>query len=148
MHWLFESTLLVKSVLALFEIAAGLGLRLVPHRRFTDFAGWLTHNELIESRHGPIFTRLSASVEGFTSSSQHFYAIYLMAHGGIKLAIIVLLMRKVAFAYPLGMVVFAGFVVLQMQRWTHTHSPVLLALSLLDAAVIWLTWREWQGQSR
>ncbi|SMO34620.1 DUF2127 domain-containing protein [Paracoccus laeviglucosivorans] len=148
LHWLFESTLLVKSVFALFEIAAGLGLRLVPHQRIADFIGWLTHNSLIEGRHSPIFTRLAASLDGFTSASQHFYALYLLAHGAIKLAIIVMLMRKLAFAYPLGMAVFAGFIVTQMARWAHTGAPALLALSLLDATVIWLTWREWRVAKR
>lgn len=148
LHWLFESTLLVKSVFALFEIAAGLGLRLVPHERIADFVGWLTHNSLIEGRNGAIFTRLAAGLDGFTSASQHFYALYLLAHGTIKLAIIVMLMRKLAFAYPLGMAVFAGFVVMQMTRWTHTGAPALLALSLLDATVIWLTWREWRVAGR
>ena len=57
-----------------------------------------------------------------------------------------LLMRRVAFAYPLGIVVFSGFIVTQLHRWSHTHSPVLLALSALDLVVIGLTWREWRGQ--
>lgn len=148
LHWLFESTLLVKSVFALAEIAAGLGLWLMPHQRIADVAGWLAHNQLIEGRHGPIFTRLLAGLDGFSSASQHFYALYLLGHGIIKLVIIVMLMRKLAFAYPLGMAVFSGFVVLQMNRWTHTHAPALLALSLLDALVIWLTWREWHGVRR
>lgn len=145
LHWLFESTLVVKSLFALLEIATGLGLWLVPHQRLADVIGWLMHNDLIEGHHGPIFTRLANSLDGFTSSSQQFYALYLLAHGVIKLVIIIMLMRKLAFAYPLGMAVFAGFVVLQMNRWSHTHAPALLALSLLDAVVIWLTWREWRG---
>lgn len=148
LHWLFESTLLLKAVFALLEVAAGLGLRLVPHQRIADLTGWLAHNHLIEARHGPVFTRLVAGLDGFSSASQHFYALYLLAHGAIKLAIIVLLVRKLAFAYPLGMAVFAGFVVMQMVRFSHTQAPALLALSLLDAVVIWLTWREWRGPGR
>lgn len=143
LHWLFESTLLLKALFALFEIAAGIGLWLLPHARIADFTHWLTRNELIEGRHSPIYAHIAAALSEFTAASQHFYAFYLLGHGAIKLAIVALLMRRVAFAYPLGMVVFAGFILMQMNRWTHTHSPVLLALSLLDATVIWLTWREW-----
>ena len=62
------------------------------------------------------------------------------------LTTVLLLMRRVAFAYPLGIVVFSGFIVTQLHRWSHTHSPVLLALSALDLVVIGLTWREWRGQ--
>ncbi len=144
LHWLFESTLLLKSVFALFEIAAGLGLWLVPHQQISGFAGWLTRNHLIEGHHGPIYRHFSASLAQFSMASQHFYAFYLLGHGAIKLAIVILLMRKVAFAYPLGIVVFSGFILLQMHRWMHTHSVVLLALSVLDVTVVWLTWHEWR----
>lgn len=145
LHWLFESTLLLKAVLALFEIVAGLGLYLVPHQRITGFVDWLTRNSLIEGHHSPVFMQMQAAMQAFSLASQNFYSVYLLAHGAVKLIIVVLLMRKVAFAYPLGIVVFTGFIVLQMHRWTHTHSPVLLAMSVLDGVVIWLTWREWRG---
>ena len=144
LHWVFESTLFLKSIFALFEIAAGLGLWLVPHWRINQFVGWLTHNQLIDNRRSPVFVQVSRALSDFSLASQHFYALYLLAHGAIKLAIIIMLMRQLRFAYPLGMLVFTGFIILQMHRWTHTHSPALLALSVLDAVVIWLTWREWR----
>ncbi|WP_170293893.1 DUF2127 domain-containing protein [Paracoccus limosus] len=146
LHWLFESTLVVKAVFAGLEIAAGLGLWLVPHERIAQFTAWLTRNDLIEGHHSPVYAGIARALAEFSLASQHFYAFYLLGHGAIKMAIIALLMRKLAFAYPLGIAVFAGFIVMQMHRWTHTHSPVLLALSLLDATVIWLTWREWRSQ--
>ena len=87
-----------------------------------------------------VISTSSLSYAGF------FFALYLAAHGVVKLAIVLLLMRRVALAYPLGIVVFSGFIVTQLHRWSHTHSPVLLALSALDLVVIGLTWREWRGQ--
>lgn len=145
LHWLFESTLLLKSIFALFEIAAGAGLWLVPHQRLADFTHWLTRNELIEGRHSPIYARIAGAMSEFSAASQHFYAFYLAGHGAIKLVIVLMLMRRVAFAYPLGILVFSGFITTQMLRWSHTHSPALLALSALDATVILLTWREWRA---
>ncbi|MFT4014029.1 MAG: DUF2127 domain-containing protein [Paracoccus sp. (in: a-proteobacteria)] len=147
LHWLFESTLLVKAVFALLELAAGLGLWLVPHRRIADFTGWLTRNGLIEGHRSPIYNSIAEALAQFSLASQHFYAFYLMGHGALKLGIVLLLMRQVAFAYPLGIAVFSGFIAVQVTRWTHSHSPALLALSLLDATVIWLTWREWRGKA-
>lgn len=144
LHWLFESTLMLKAVFALFEVAAGAGLWLMPHRVIGTAIGWLTQHDLIESHRSPVYDRVAVAVADFSAASQHFYAFYLLGHGAIKLAIVILLMRGVAIAYPLGMVVFAGFIALQMHRWGQSQSPVLLALSLLDAAVIWLTWREWR----
>ncbi|MDQ7775299.1 DUF2127 domain-containing protein [Paracoccus aminovorans] len=147
LHWLFESTLLLKAVFALFEIMAGAGLWWLPHRRLADFTAWLTRNELIEGHRSPVYGRVAAALAEFSATSQHFYALYLLGHGAIKLVIVALLMRRVAFAYPLGIAVFAGFIVMQMHRWTHTQAPALLALSALDAVVIALTWREWRGKT-
>ncbi|WP_347266171.1 DUF2127 domain-containing protein [Paracoccus sp. (in: a-proteobacteria)] len=148
LHRLFESGLLLKSALAALEVAAGLGLWLLPHRLVADFAARLARNDLVESREGPVFVRLDAALGGLSSAGQDFYAFYLLAHGTVKLAILVLLLRGVGFAYPLAVAVFSGFVALQMLRWTQTHSPMLLALSALDALVIWLTLREWREAPR
>jgi len=147
LHWLFESTLALKAVFALFEIIAGAGLWWLPHRRLADFTAWLTRHELIEGHRSPVYGRVAAALAEFSAASQHFYALYLLGHGAIKLVIVALLMRRVAFAYPLGIAVFAGFIVMQMHRWTHTQAPALLALSALDAVVIGLTWREWRGKT-
>lgn len=146
LHWLFESTLLLKAVFAALEAAAGLGLRLVPNSQIHKLAGWLTHRELIEDPADPLSLRISRLIDGFSDGSQHFYAFYLMSHGLIKLVIVILLMRRIAFAYPLGIAVFAGFVVFQAERFLVTHSPFLLALTLLDLVVIYLTWREWRAR--
>ncbi|MFC3569157.1 DUF2127 domain-containing protein [Paracoccus sp. TOH] len=147
LHWLFESTLLLKATFALFEVMAGAGLWWLPHRRLADFTAWLTRNELIEGHRSPVYGRVAAALAEFSATSQHFYALYLLGHGAIKLVIVALLMRRVAFAYPLGIAVFSGFIAMQMHRWTHTQAPTLLALSALDAVVIWLTWREWRGKA-
>jgi uncharacterized membrane protein len=40
--------------------------------------------------------------------------------------------------------VFAVFIVYQIYRFTLTHSIWLLAITLLDIVVIWLTWQEYR----
>lgn len=145
-HWLFESTLLLKAVFAALEAAAGLGLWLVPNGQIHRLAAWLGQRELIEDPDDPMTLRLARVLDGFSDGAQHFYAFYLMSHGLIKLVIVILLMRRIAFAYPLGIAVFAGFVVFQTERFLVTHSPFLLALTLLDLVIIYLTWREWRAR--
>jgi len=51
-------------------------------------------------------------------------------------------------AYPLTIVVFGGFMVYQVYRYTHTHSFALMMLTAFDAVVVWLTWQEWQLQQK
>lgn len=145
LHRLFEMGIAAKAVFAVIEAAAGLALLATPNAAIQGWLHWLTRNDLIESPSDPLARRILAAVGHLDAGSQHFYAIYLLTHGVIKLAVLTLLARRVAAAYPLAIAVFSGFVAYQMHRWTLTGSPVMLALSAFDAVVIWLTWREWRG---
>lgn len=84
----------------------------------------------------------------FSADSQHFYALYLLTHGLVKLVVVILLARRIAAAYPLAIGVFGLFIAYQLHRWSVTHSPMMLALSAFDVLLIWLTWGEWRGSRK
>ncbi|MDO5620573.1 MAG: DUF2127 domain-containing protein [Paracoccus sp. (in: a-proteobacteria)] len=148
LHWLFEAGLLVKTILAALEAAAGAALLWVSHGAILNLVHWLTRNELIEDRHDYLASHVQALADRFSADSQHFYAIYLMGHGLVKLVVLLLLARRISAAYPLAIAVFSGFVVYQLHRWSLNHSPMMLALSAFDLLVIWLTWHEWRSAGR
>ncbi len=62
-----------------------------------------------------------------------------------KLLLVVALLRGELWAYPIAVVVFAGFILYQLYRFTLTHGLGLIALSLFDAVVIWLIWLEYRA---
>lgn len=72
-------------------------------------------------------------------------AIYLLVHGVVKLALVWALLARLLFAYPLSIVIFAGFIIYQLYRYTFTHGIGLLALSALDIVVIGLIWLEYRA---
>lgn len=144
LHWLFEASLLLKGIFAAIESLAGLALMLTRHETIMAAIDWLTRAELLEDPKGPLIARIVRAASHFDASAQHFYAVYLLGHGLVKLVIVILLARHITLAYPIGMAVFAGFVAYQLHRYSLTHSTTMLALSALDAVVILLTWREWR----
>lgn len=144
LHWFFEISLLLKGIFAVIESLAGLGLMITANASIQRGISWLIHNELIEDPKDPLALRITELASRFSADSQHFYAIYLLGHGLVKLVVILLLTRRIAAAYPLAIAVFSGFILYQLHRWTLTQSPVMLALSAFDAIVIWLTWQEWR----
>lgn len=148
LHKLFEASLALKGLFAAMKSLVGLGLLMTANTAIQRFAGWLTRQELIEDPQDWLSSKVMALAARFNADSQHFYAIYLLSHGLIKLIIVILLARRIAFAYPLGIAVFSAFVLYQMHRWVLTHSPMMLILSAFDLLVIWLTWREWRGENR
>ncbi len=145
LHWLFEASLVIKGALTGSEALAGLGLLLVPNAMVARLVYWLTHFEIAEDPTDTMATWTLRAIEQFPIGTQHFYAIYLMFHGGLKLGIVLLLWRRVMWAYPAGMVVLAGFVVYQLYEFVHSGSPFLLMLAVFDLIMIALIWQEYRA---
>ena len=81
---------------------------------------------------------------GFSLASQEFYAFYLLGHGLIKLLLVIGLLRGKLWSYPASLAALGAFMAYQMYRYSYTHSPGLLVLTVFDAAVMWLIWQEWR----
>ena len=145
LHWLFEASLAIKGVLCAAEALAGLGLLLAPNPLIARLVFWLTHFEIAEDPGDTMATWTMRAVEQFPIGTQHFYAVYLLAHGGLKLVMVYLLWRKVVWAYPAAMVVLGGFVIYQTLEFFHAGSPFLLLLALFDLVMIGLVWQEWRA---
>lgn len=143
LHGLFRLAIAAKGLFAGAEALAGLGLLLTPPARLAGWIEWFLGTGIAQGRHGPPRQILAALAHRFDADAQHFFAVYLLLHGSLKIVIVTLLQRRVAFAYPLAIAVFAGFVVYQGREWLLTGSAVMLALTLFDLCVIALTWREW-----
>jgi len=78
-------------------------------------------------------------------AAKTFGAWYLFSHGLIKLLLVTAVLRQALWAYP----TIVGFlligVVYQLYRYSHGHSLWLVILSLCDALIAWLVWREYRA---
>jgi uncharacterized membrane protein len=70
--------------------------------------------------------------------------MYLISHGVVKTLLVIALWLDKLWAYPLTIVVFSAFMGYQLHRFTRTHSWTLIALTIFDAVIIYLTWKEYQ----
>jgi uncharacterized membrane protein len=148
MHIAFEASLVLKGAFALAEISAGLFTYLVTPKIVFDLVQAITRTELTEDPRDFVAGHLVHAAQGLSVSGQHFVAFYLLSHGIVKLWLIIGLWRgKIAY-YPAALVVFGLFILYQMYRFSFTHSPLLLLITVLDGVVIWLTWTEYQHLRR
>ena len=93
------------------------------------------------------FTR--SDFAAFVASAKYFAALYLLTHGVVKIVLVVELLRNRRWAYPAAITVFTLFGLYQIYYLiAQEYSWWLLALTVLDAAVIWLTWHEWRYRHR
>jgi uncharacterized membrane protein len=125
--------------IALFVVTPGLILRVVRV---------LTQDELTEDPRDLVANALRHAARHLTFATEHFMAIYLLVHGLVKVILVWALLARVLLAYPISMVIFTGFIVYQMYRYTFTHGAGLLIPSALDLVVIALILLEYRALRR
>ena len=143
-HQIFQVSVLLKGVHAAIECVGGLLLAFTSTTAIVSLVKRMTQEELIQDRGDWVANHLLAWAQSFSVEAQHFYAFYLLSHGLVKLALVGgLLMRKL-WAYPASLVVLTLFIAYQLYRFSYTHSPGLILLTLFDLVVIGLVWHEYR----
>jgi uncharacterized membrane protein len=143
-HLFFVVSLWVKAVDAVIEIAGGIGAFFVSQQFLVNLALWVFKNEFAEDPHDIVANTVLHAVEHLSVGFQIFAAAYLLAHGAIKLWLVIGLLRERLWYYPVALVVFALFILYQLYRFTITGSVWMVVLTILDLIVIALTWHEWR----
>ena len=144
LHALFDVGVVLKGVDGVLETVGGALLLFVTPDQLYRAARILTLHELTKDPRDFVATHLLAAARNLTANMVLFGALYLLAHGLVKVGLVAALLRRRRRAYPVAIGVFLLFLVYQVYRWSRTPSAPLLALSLLDAAVIALTWLEYR----
>ena len=143
LHWLFEASLILKGLFAAAESLGGLGLFLTPNAATITFVSWLTRHDLTQEPTADMALWVQHLTEIFPLQVQHFYAFYLLAHGAVKFTMVIMLARRILWAYPGAMVLLMGFVIYQVTEFITHGSYTFLVLSFFDLVMIVLVYREW-----
>ena len=142
--WIFDISLWIKGVFAFVEILGGIAAFFVTKEALVSFTLWVFRDELVDDPHDALANFFLHSAQSVSLSAQDFTGIYLLSHGAVKLWLIVGLLRKRLWYYPVAIIVFGLFILYQMYRYSFTHSAWLLVLTALDLIVIGLTWHEYR----
>ncbi|MGA7841000.1 MAG: DUF2127 domain-containing protein [Candidatus Acidiferrales bacterium] len=146
LHESFEVGITLKGVGALFEIAGGVLLWVVNPSKMNDLVRRVADYLLVDAPHHPFASHVLSASQRMADHGTTFASYYLLSHGIVKLALVICLWCNKLWAYPLTIVVFTAFMVYQVHRFTHTHSWTLIALTIFDAVIVYLTWKEYQEQ--
>lgn len=140
----FRVSLWSKAVFAVTEMVGGFIAFFVSRQFLVHVANAITQGELNEDPNDFFANYLHHAVQNFSVSTRHFTAFYLLAHGIVKLWLVVGLLRVRLWYYPTALVVFGLFVVYQLYRFSETHSLTLLFITAVDLVVIGLIWHEYR----
>jgi len=143
-HVLFDVSVIGKGIDGALEIIGGVLLLFVSPNQIQSVVRAITQHELSQDPHDLVARHLLIGAGHLTTGTTAFAAAYLLWHGAVKAGLVVALLMKLRWAYPLAVVAFIVFVIYQFYRYSHTRSAGLLVLSVVDVGVIVITWLEYK----
>lgn len=142
----FRTGITLKGFDGLLEAVGGVLLWFVKPESLGSTLGEIFQHELSRDPRDFVAAHLLHASEKLAHSDPMFASIYLLSHGLIKGLLSIFLWMNKLWAYPLAIVVFSGFSVYQVYRYSHTHSTLLLLLTVFDVMIVYLTWEEYGAE--
>ncbi len=143
----FRVSLLLKGADAILEIIGGVLFLIVRPRVLAGLVATLTQHELSEDPHDLIAVHLRDAVAHF-AGAQFFGAAYLLSHGVGKIVLVSEIFRGRLWAYPGMVILLVSFIAYQTYRLTLGFTFGMLALTVFDVLIVWLTCHEYGRQRR
>lgn len=144
----FRLSVTVKGLDGLLEVIGGLILVFVSPTTLNHVVRTLTQHELSQDPHDFVARHLLKSATDLAHGGRAYAAIYLLSHGVAKVVLVVALLQRRRWAYPWMIALLGAFIAYQCYRLAFRFSAGLFVLTIFDAFVVWLTWREWHASDR
>lgn len=145
---IYEIGIIVKGIDGILELAGGvLVLTISPHT-INSLTNFLTQDALQENPHNVIAVHIAKAGQHLASGHNLFAAAFLLTHGLVKVVLVTCLLLNKLWAYPWALGLLGLFLVYQVYLLITQPSFGMAFLSVLDAVIIWLIYREWQQAQR
>jgi uncharacterized membrane protein len=144
LDWAFLVGIIGKGLDGLVELAGGILLLALSPATIDRLVAGLTRHELSKDPTDWVATHLVRLAQGLTGSTARFVGVYLLAHGVVKVALVAAVLRDRRWAYPWLIAFLVAFIGYQLYRIAVAPTPGLALLTVFDAVVAWLTWREYR----
>jgi uncharacterized membrane protein len=145
---IFHAGITLKGIGGVMEMIGGVLLLFIKPAAMSETAQLLFLQELSRNPDGFFASHVLRESSKLAGADPTFASLYLLSHGITKVILVVCLWLNKLWAYPLTIVVFAGFCVYQVHRYMRTHSIALVLLTIFDLILIYLTWREYLEQKQ
>jgi uncharacterized membrane protein len=145
---IFRWGVVAKGVYGVGEVVAGVFLGLVSPASLQSWALFLTQQRLSDDPDDYLSLSLVHLVSGLSSAGVTFAAVYLVVHGLVKIGLLLAVITRRYRVYPWAIGVLVAFIAYQAYELVLHYSTGLMLLTVFDAAIVWLTWREYRRRPR
>jgi len=143
----FKIGLVLKGLDGVLEVAGGILLLFLSPQAIEHVVRVLTAHELSEDPHDLVARYLLHTASHLHHGTTLFGAIYLLSHGIAKIVLVALVLKDKLWAYPWLIGLLLAFIAYQLYQIIAVHFSLgLAALTIFDAALVWLTWREYRAK--
>jgi len=135
-HKVFWIGIFFKTVDGILETIGAFILLGMNNQTMTTVVYTVFSHELTQDPNDWLANHLLTLTAHLSTGMKLFAVVYLLVHGVIKLVIVSAIWLSQLWAYWLAGVVFSLFVLYQTIRFAHTHSMMLLLLTVIDLVII------------
>ena len=140
----FEIGIILKGLNGALELVGGLLLLLISPSTINNIIIAITQGELSEDPRDFVASHLILAANHLSGSPTIFGAIYLLSHGAVKIVLVIAVLKNKIWAYPWMIGFLLVFILYQLYRITFAPSFGLIALTIFDILIVWLTYLEYQ----
>jgi uncharacterized membrane protein len=142
----YEIGIIVKGIDGSLELISALLLLFLSPDSILRLTHFLTQGLLENNPHNFIANHIEKLGHHLASGQTTFAIIFLLTHGLVKVVLVVCLLLNKLWAYPWALGALGLFLIYQAYLLVTKPTFGMAFLSVLDAAIIWLVWREWRKQ--
>ena len=140
---LFQISLIIKEIDAVIEVVGGFLVLFTSKVVLVTFILNFFQDILTDNPKDYVANFIVNSAAELSISSQYFLGAYLLAHGVIKIVLIINLLGKKLWAYFATMIIFPVFIAYELYGFYLSHSLWTLALTLFDILIVVFTIKEY-----
>ncbi|PKW13904.1 DUF2127 domain-containing protein [Saccharopolyspora spinosa] len=140
---LFRVAVLLKGLDGAVQLIGGVLLIFLSPDTVTRFAHAVVTRDLLGPPAGSLAGHFEEAAQHFASGGSTFVIAYLIAHGVIKIGLVIGLLLKIMPLYPVALTALGLFVIFEVLRAVQTRSIALPFFAALDVVIIILVLREY-----
>jgi uncharacterized membrane protein len=143
LHYLFKGTVIFKGFDGILDVISSIVLTCIPAHDRINILPFLVRKELVEDPNDLLGNYLMNISQHFLPGTIKFVILYLAIHGLVKICMALALWSDNLKLFRVAGVVLAISIGYQMYRFTHTHSSLLLTVTIIDMLLMILLQHEY-----
>ena len=140
----YEIGIIIKGIDGTLELIGGILVLTLSPGTILNITHFFSQEVLSGDKYNFIANSIEKTGHHLASGETTFAALFLLTHGLVKVVLVACLLLNKLWAYPWALGVLSLFLIYQIYLLVTKPTFGMAFLSVLDAIIIFLVWREWQ----